>query len=95
MFVLSVAGVGASSGVALYSGLGAGIVAVATLVAAVVLYRRSHSQYGEDVMDASALAGGFQSFHFKTTRQGEEGGEDRRGRFHGCGNSLLLRLLES
>uniref|UniRef100_A0A3B5RDX4 Netrin receptor UNC5 n=1 Tax=Xiphophorus maculatus TaxID=8083 RepID=A0A3B5RDX4_XIPMA len=56
--------------VALYSGLGAGIVAVVILVVAVMLYRKSHSDYGVDVIDSSALTGGFQSFNFKTTRQG-------------------------
>lgn len=56
---------------ALYSGLGAGIVAVVILVVAVMLYRKSHSDYGVDVIDSSALTGGFQSFNFKTTRQGE------------------------
>uniref|UniRef100_A0A8C4IFU1 Netrin receptor UNC5 n=1 Tax=Dicentrarchus labrax TaxID=13489 RepID=A0A8C4IFU1_DICLA len=59
-----------SNDVALYSGLGAGIIAVAILVVAVMLYRKNHSEYGVDVIDSSALAGGFQSFNFKTTRQG-------------------------
>lgn len=57
--------------VALYSGLGAGIIAVAILVVAVMLYRKNHSEYGVDVIDSSALTGGFQSFNFKTTRQGK------------------------
>lgn len=61
----------ASNDVALYSGLGAGIFAVAILIVAVMLYRKNHSEYGVDVIDSSALAGGFQSFNFKTTRQGE------------------------
>lgn len=60
-----------SNDVALYSGLGAGIIAVAILVVAVMLYRKNHSEYGVDVIDSSALAGGFQSFNFKTTRQGK------------------------
>lgn len=60
-----------SNDVALYSGLGAGIIAVAALVVAVMLYRKNHSEYGVDVIDSSALAGGFQSFNFKTNRQGE------------------------
>uniref|UniRef100_A0A672GC06 Netrin receptor UNC5 n=1 Tax=Salarias fasciatus TaxID=181472 RepID=A0A672GC06_SALFA len=59
-----------SNDVALYSGLGAGIIAVAILVVAVMLYRKNHSEYGVDVIDSSALTGGFQSFNFKTTRQG-------------------------
>ncbi|KAK2902530.1 netrin receptor UNC5D isoform X1 [Channa argus] len=59
-----------SNDVALYSGLGAGIIAVAILVVAVMLYRKNHSDYGVDVIDSSALTGGFQSFNFKTTRQG-------------------------
>lgn len=57
--------------VALYSGLAAGVIAVAVLVVAVTLYRKSQSEYGVDVIDSSALTGGFQSFNFKTTRQGE------------------------
>lgn len=59
-----------SNDVALYSGLGAGIIAVAILVVAVMLYRKNHSEYGVDVIDSSALTGGFQSFNFKTARQG-------------------------
>uniref|UniRef100_A0A671VX06 Netrin receptor UNC5 n=1 Tax=Sparus aurata TaxID=8175 RepID=A0A671VX06_SPAAU len=47
-----------SNDVALYSGLGAGIIAVAILVVAVMLYRKNHSEYGVDVIDSSALAGG-------------------------------------
>lgn len=60
-----------SNDVALYSGLGASLIAVAILVVAVMLYRKNHSEYGVDVIDSSALAGGFQSFNFKTTRQGK------------------------
>uniref|UniRef100_A0A7N8XTS3 Netrin receptor UNC5 n=1 Tax=Mastacembelus armatus TaxID=205130 RepID=A0A7N8XTS3_9TELE len=60
-----------SNDIALYSGLGAGIIAVAILVVAVMLYRKNHSEYGVDVIDSSALTGGFQSFNFKTTRQGK------------------------
>lgn len=67
----SSAGADASSGVALYCGLGAGLVAMAILVAAILLYRKSQSGYGADAIDSAALAGGFQAFHFKTTRQGE------------------------
>ncbi|KAM7018825.1 netrin receptor UNC5D isoform 1-T1 [Tautogolabrus adspersus] len=62
--------VDSSNDVALYSGLGAGIIAVVILVVAVMLYRKNHSEYGVDVIDPSALAGGFQSFNFKTTGQG-------------------------
>lgn len=57
--------------VALYSGLAAGVIAVAVLIISVTLYRRSQSEYGVDVIDSSALAGGFQTFNFKTARQGE------------------------
>ncbi|KAM3611780.1 uncharacterized protein V6R79_024129 [Siganus canaliculatus] len=67
-----------SNDVALYSGLGAGIIAVVILVVAVMLYRKNHSDYGVDVIDSSALAGGFQSFNFKTTRQGVS----ERAEFH-------------
>lgn len=63
-------GSGASGDVALYTGLGAGLVGVAGLVAAVLLYRKSHSEYNVDAIDSSALAGGFQSFSFKTNTQG-------------------------
>ncbi|XP_059406849.1 netrin receptor UNC5D isoform X4 [Carassius carassius] len=55
--------------VALYSGLAAGVIAVVVLIVAITLYRKSQSEYGVDVIDSSALAGGFQSFNFKTTRQ--------------------------
>lgn len=64
-------GVESSSDVALYSGLAAGVVTVVLLIIAVTLYRRSQSEYGVDVIDSSALTGGFQSFSFKTSRQGE------------------------
>ncbi|XP_060038784.1 netrin receptor UNC5D isoform X6 [Erinaceus europaeus] len=46
-----------ASDIALYSGLGAAIVAVAVLVIGVTLYRRSQSDYGVDVIDSSALTG--------------------------------------
>uniref|UniRef100_A0A3Q3DIS9 Netrin receptor UNC5 n=1 Tax=Hippocampus comes TaxID=109280 RepID=A0A3Q3DIS9_HIPCM len=55
--------------VALYSGLVAGAATVALLIVGVTMYRRSRSDYGVDVIDSSALAGGFQSFNFKTSRQ--------------------------
>lgn len=64
-------GVESSSDVALYSGLAAGVVTVVLLVVAVTLYRKSQSEYGVDVIDSSALTGGFQSFSFKSSRQGE------------------------
>uniref|UniRef100_A0A4W5Q936 Netrin receptor UNC5 n=1 Tax=Hucho hucho TaxID=62062 RepID=A0A4W5Q936_9TELE len=60
-----------SSDVALYSGLAAGVVTVVVLIVAVTLYRRNQSEYGVDVIDSSALTGGFQSFSFKTACQGE------------------------
>lgn len=69
--VSCVSGMESSNDVALYSGLGAGIITVAILVVAVMLYRKNHSEYGVDVIDSSALTGGFQSFNFKNTRQGK------------------------
>lgn len=69
--ILTFQGVENSSDVALYSGLAAGVVTVVLLIVAVTLYRRSQSEYGVDVIDSSALTGGFQSFSFKTSRQGE------------------------
>lgn len=74
MFGFSSAGTGASKDAALYSGLGAGIITVAIVAAAVLLYRKNHGEYGADAIDSSALDGGFQSFNFKTSRQGETGG---------------------
>ncbi|KAL7981445.1 hypothetical protein Chor_002341 [Crotalus horridus] len=56
--------------IALYSGLGAAVIAIAVIVIGVTLYRRSQSDYGVDVIDSSALTGGFQTFNFKTVRQG-------------------------
>uniref|UniRef100_M3ZSU5 Netrin receptor UNC5 n=1 Tax=Xiphophorus maculatus TaxID=8083 RepID=M3ZSU5_XIPMA len=47
----------ATSDVALYSGLAAGVVTVVLLIVAVTLYRRSQSEYGVDVIDSSALTG--------------------------------------
>ncbi|XP_048648744.1 netrin receptor UNC5D isoform X11 [Marmota marmota marmota] len=46
-----------ASDIALYSGLGAAVVAIAVLVIGVTLYRRSQSDYGVDVIDSSALTG--------------------------------------
>ncbi|XP_042557407.1 netrin receptor UNC5D isoform X4 [Dipodomys spectabilis] len=46
-----------ASDIALYSGLGAAVLAVAVLVVGVTLYRRSQSDYGVDVIDSSALTG--------------------------------------
>ncbi|XP_074143331.1 netrin receptor UNC5D isoform X7 [Sminthopsis crassicaudata] len=46
-----------ASDIALYSGLGAAVIAVAVLVVGVTLYRRSQSDYGVDVIDSSALTG--------------------------------------
>lgn len=71
LLTLTFQGVENSSDVALYSGLAAGVVTVVLLIIAVTLYRRSQSEYGVDVIDSSALTGGFQSFSFKTSRQGE------------------------
>ncbi|XP_064164220.1 netrin receptor UNC5D-like isoform X2 [Anguilla rostrata] len=59
-----------TSDVALYSGLAAGIIAMAVLIVAVMLYRKNQSEYGVDVIDSSTLTGGFQSFSFKAARQG-------------------------
>lgn len=67
---LCILGIENTSDIALYSGLGAAVVAVAVLVIGVTLYRRSQSDYGVDVIDSSALTGGFQTFNFKTVRQG-------------------------
>ncbi|XP_077648767.1 netrin receptor UNC5D isoform X12 [Ictidomys tridecemlineatus] len=50
-------GIENASDIALYSGLGAAVVAVAVLVIGVTLYRRSQSDYGVDVIDSSALTG--------------------------------------
>ncbi|XP_077478173.1 netrin receptor UNC5D-like [Stigmatopora argus] len=63
-------GSGGGSDVALYSGLAAGAATVALLIVGVTVYRRSRRDYGVDVIDSSALSGGFQSFNFKTSRQG-------------------------
>ncbi|NP_001425353.1 netrin receptor UNC5D isoform 11 precursor [Homo sapiens] len=88
-----------ASDIALYSGLGAAVVAVAVLVIGVTLYRRSQSDYGVDVIDSSALTGGFQTFNFKTVRQAKNImelmiQEKSFGKCHSpCiyyGNSLLL-----
>ncbi|XP_063304752.1 netrin receptor UNC5D isoform X4 [Pelobates fuscus] len=67
---LCIQGAETASDIALYSGLGAAIIAVAVLAVGVTLYRRSQSEYGVDVIDSSALTGGFQTFNFKTVRQG-------------------------
>uniref|UniRef100_A0AAY4ES70 Netrin receptor UNC5 n=1 Tax=Denticeps clupeoides TaxID=299321 RepID=A0AAY4ES70_9TELE len=63
-------GIEGNNDVALYSGLAVGLVTMVLLIAAFMLYRRNQSEYGVDVIDSSALTGGFQSFSFKTARQG-------------------------
>ncbi|NP_001425354.1 netrin receptor UNC5D isoform 12 precursor [Homo sapiens] len=78
-----------ASDIALYSGLGAAVVAVAVLVIGVTLYRRSQSDYGVDVIDSSALTGGFQTFNFKTVRQAKNIME-LMIQEKSFGNSLLL-----
>ncbi|XP_007448369.1 PREDICTED: netrin receptor UNC5D [Lipotes vexillifer] len=50
-------GIENASDIALYSGLGAAVVAVTVLVVGITLYRRSQSDYGVDVIDSSALTG--------------------------------------
>lgn len=70
-FLLCLSGIENASDIALYSGLGAAVVAVTVLVVGITLYRRSQSDYGVDVIDSSALTGGFQTFNFKTVRQGQ------------------------
>uniref|UniRef100_A0A672SSM5 Netrin receptor UNC5 n=1 Tax=Sinocyclocheilus grahami TaxID=75366 RepID=A0A672SSM5_SINGR len=69
-FSFFLADMDSNNDVALYSGLAAGVVTVVVLVIAVTLYRRNQSEYGVDVIDSSALTGGFQSFSFKSARQG-------------------------
>ncbi|XP_073910759.1 netrin receptor UNC5D isoform X10 [Castor canadensis] len=54
---LCILGIENASDIALYSGLGAAVVAVAVLVIGVTIYRRSQSDYGVDVIDSSALTG--------------------------------------
>ncbi|XP_074143328.1 netrin receptor UNC5D isoform X4 [Sminthopsis crassicaudata] len=54
---LCIQGIENASDIALYSGLGAAVIAVAVLVVGVTLYRRSQSDYGVDVIDSSALTG--------------------------------------
>ncbi|XP_074185775.1 netrin receptor UNC5D isoform X11 [Rhinolophus sinicus] len=54
---LCILGIENASDIALYSGLGAAVVAVAVLVIGITLYRRSQSDYGVDVIDSSALTG--------------------------------------
>lgn len=78
LFFVPCEGVESSSDVALYSGLAAGVVTVVLLVVAVTLYRKSQSEYGVDVIDSSALTGGFQSFSFKSSRQGERAETKKR-----------------
>ncbi|KAJ8286919.1 hypothetical protein GJAV_G00044890 [Gymnothorax javanicus] len=56
--------------VALYCGLAAGVIAMAVLIAAVMMYRKNRNEYGVDVIDSSTLTGGFQSFNFKSAGQG-------------------------
>ncbi|CAL8406151.1 unnamed protein product [Arctogadus glacialis] len=61
-----------SSVVVLYSGLTVGVLTVVVLIVLVTLYRRSHSEYGVDVIDSSALTGGFQSFTYKMSHQASQ-----------------------